>query len=80
MTPGSISSVSATARGLDDQEAAEFFAYIGDLCLPGNDPANPEAWVDQNISSGGSMFAESADLTLYGTEEERILPFPSANG
>ena len=71
--PRNISSVTATARGLDDQEAAEFFAYISDLCLPANDPANPEAWVDQNISSGGSMFARSADLTLYGTKEERTL-------
>jgi hypothetical protein len=71
--PGSISSVTATAHRLDDREAAEFFAFVGDLCLADNDPANPEAWVDQNISSGGSLFARSADLTLYGTKEERTL-------
>jgi hypothetical protein len=71
--PGSISSVTATARGLDDQEAAEFFSYVGGLCLPDNDPTNLEAWVDQNISSGGSLFAKSADLTLYGTKQERTL-------
>ena len=71
--PGSISSVTATAHRLDDREAAVFFAFVSDLCLADNDPVNPEAWVDQNISSGGSLFARSADLTLYGTKEERTL-------
>ena len=71
--PGSISLVTATARGLEDREAAEFFGYVSDLCLADNDPANPQAWVDQNISSGATMFTRSADLTLYGTKEERTL-------
>jgi hypothetical protein len=71
--PGSISAVTATARRLDDRDAAEFFAFVSDLCLADNDPANPEAWLHQNISSGGSLFARSADLTLYGTKEERTL-------
>jgi hypothetical protein len=71
--PGSISSVTVTARGLDDREAAAFFLYVLDLCLADNDPTNPKAWVYQDISSGGIMFARSADLTLYGTKEERTL-------
>ena len=71
--PGSISSVTATAHRLDDREAAEFFAFVSDLCLADNDLANPEAWVDQDISSGGSLFARSAHLTLYGTKEDRTL-------
>ena len=75
--PGSISSVTATARGLDDQEAAAFFLYLLDLCLADNDPTNAEAWVYQDISSGGIMFARSADLSLYGTKEERTLEIAS---
>ena len=71
--PRSISSVTVTARGLDDREAAAFFLYVLDMCLAGNDPTNSEAWVHQDISSGGIMFARSADLSLYGTKEERTL-------
>ena len=52
---------------------------MSDLCLADNDPANPETWVDQNISSGGSQLARSADLTLYGTKEDRTLEI-SATG
>ena len=36
-------------------------------------PANPGAWLDQNLSSEGSLFARGADLTLYGTKKERTL-------
>ena len=71
--PGSISSVTVTASGLDEEEAAAFFVYVLDLCLAGNDPTNTRAWVRQDISSGGIMFARSADLSLYGTKEERTL-------
>jgi hypothetical protein len=71
--PLTIRSVEATTRGVSDEKAAGFFGYVSTLTLPATDPANPEAWVDQNISSGGSLFAKSAQLTLYGTKDERTL-------
>jgi hypothetical protein len=46
---------------------------VGDLCLAENNPANPGAWLDQNLSSERSLFARGADLTLYGTKRERTL-------
>ena len=36
-------------------------------------PANPGAWLDQNLSTERSLFARGADLTLYGTKKERTL-------
>ena len=71
--PGSLRSVTAMTHRLDDWEAAEFFAFVSDLCLADNDPANPQTWIDQNISYGGSQLARSADLTLNGTKEDRTL-------
>ena len=43
MTRGSISSVTVTARGLDDRTAAAFFLYVLQLCLADNDPTYAEA-------------------------------------
>jgi hypothetical protein len=65
--------VAATARGVSEEQAAEFFSYIADLCLQEGDPLNPEAWVEQNAGSSGQVSAQGAELSIYGTKEERTL-------
>ena len=65
--PLTISSVEATASGLS--EAARFFAYVGELAFVEAGPLNAEAWLRQNLPSGGSL-SGGAELDLYGTEEE----------
>jgi hypothetical protein len=69
--PATIFWVAATARGVSEEQAAEYFSYIAGLCLQETDPLNPEAWVEQNVSSGGEVLAEGAELSIYGTNEER---------
>jgi hypothetical protein len=71
--PATILWVAATARGVSEEEAAEFFSYVASLCLQETDPLNPEAWVEQNVGSGGQVIAQGAELTIYGTKEERTL-------
>jgi hypothetical protein len=71
--PLTVFSVDATVRGLSDEQAAEFFSYVASLCLQESDPLNPQAWVEQNIASGGQVFTEGAELTIYGTKQERTL-------
>jgi hypothetical protein len=71
--PATILWVAATARGVSEEQAAEFFSYVAGLCLQEADPLNPEAWVKQNIGSGGEVFSEGTELSLYGTKEERTL-------
>jgi hypothetical protein len=65
--------VRATARGVSEEQAAEFFSYVTSLCLQDTDPLNAEAWVRQNVGPGGQVFAEGAELTIYGTKEVRTL-------
>jgi hypothetical protein len=65
--------VAATARGVSEEQAAEFFSYVASLCLQETDPLNPEAWVEHNIGSGGEVSSEGAKLSIYGTKEERTL-------
>ena len=71
--PLTVLSVQATAHGVSDEEAARFFGYVAALCLRGDIPFNPEAWVSQNVPSGGQTFASGAELSIYGTDEERTL-------
>jgi len=71
--PATIFWVAATARGVSEEQAAEFFSYIAGLCLQKTDPLNPEAWVEQHVDSGEEMFTEGAQLSVYGTKEERTL-------
>ena len=71
--PLTIFSVEATARGASEEEAASFFANVGALCLDETDPLNPEAWVRENLPTGGQIFAEGAELSVYGTREARTL-------
>jgi hypothetical protein len=71
--PLNVRWVVATARGTSEERAAEFFTYVAGLCLQETNPLNPEAWVVQNVSSGGHVSTEGVELTIYGTEEERTL-------
>jgi hypothetical protein len=71
--PATILWVAATARGVSEEQAAEFFSYIAGQCLQETDPLNPEAWVEQNVGSGGEVLAQGAELSIYGTKDERTL-------
>jgi hypothetical protein len=71
--PLTIFSVEATVRGASEEEAASFLAHVGVLCLDETDPLNPEAWVRENLPTGGQTFAEGAELSVYGTREARTL-------
>ena len=71
--PLAVLSVQATAHGASDEEAARFFGYVAALCLRNSDPLNPEAWVSQNVPAGGQTFADGAEISIYGTDEERTL-------
>jgi hypothetical protein len=71
--PLNVRWVVATTRGASEERATEFFTYVAGLCLPETNPLNPEAWVEQNVSSGGHVSTEGVELTIYGTNEERTL-------
>ncbi len=77
--PLTVLSVQATAHGVSDEEAARFFGYVGALCLRGDIPFNAEAWVSQNVPAGGQTFANGAELSIYGTDEERTLQAVAAD-
>ena len=65
--------VRATVRGTTEEEAAEFFGYVGSLCLgETDDPLDPEAWARQHVG-GGQVLAQGAEFSVYGTKEERVL-------
>jgi hypothetical protein len=72
--PRTVLWVRATVRGASEEAAAEFFGYVAGLCLHGTDePLNSEAWVEASVASGGQVFAGGAELSVYGTKEERTL-------
>ena len=78
--PRTVFWVRATVRGVSEEAAAEFFGYVAGLCLHGTDePLNPEAWVEANVASGGQVFAGGAELSVYGTKEERTLQVVSSD-
>jgi hypothetical protein len=68
--------VRATVRGATEEEeaaATEFFGYVASLCLQEtDDPLAPEAWAQENVG-GGRVLARGAELSIYGTKEERVL-------
>ena len=71
--PSTVLWVRADARDATDEAAAEFLNYVADLSLEDLDPLNAEAWVGENITSGGEYGAEGASLKLYGSEGARTL-------
>ena len=53
--PLAIFSVTATAHGVSEETAASFFSYVAGLCLRDIDPLNPEAWMQENVPTGGQV-------------------------
>jgi hypothetical protein len=51
--PLTIFSVTATVHGVSEETAASFFSYVASLCLQDTDPLNPEAWMQENVPTGG---------------------------
>ncbi len=76
--PRTIFSVEATVRGSSEEAAAKFLAYVAELCLEDTDPLNPEAWVQANVASGGQVFSEGAQFSVYGTRDQRTMQVVAA--
>jgi hypothetical protein len=71
--PLTIFSVTATVHGVSEETAASFFSYVAGLCLPDTDPLNPEAWMQENVPTGGQTATGGTALSVYGTQEVRTL-------
>ena len=71
--PLTIFSVTATAHRVSEERAASFFSYVADLCLRDTDPLNPEAWMQENVPTGGQIATGGTALSVYGTKEVRTL-------
>jgi hypothetical protein len=71
--PLTILSVTATAHGVSEKTAASFFSYVASLCLQDTDPLNPEAWMQENVATGGQTATGGTALWVYGTKEVRTL-------
>jgi hypothetical protein len=71
--PLTILSVTATAHGVTEERAASFFSYIASLCLRDTDPLNPEAWMQEKVTTGGQTTTGGTALSVYGTKEVRTL-------
>jgi hypothetical protein len=71
--PLTILSVTATVRGVSEERAASFFTYVAGHCLGNTDPLNPEAWMQENVPTGGRTATGGTSLSVYGTKEVRTL-------
>ena len=71
--PLTIFSVTATVHGVSEETAASFFSYVADLCLQDTDPLNPEAWMQENVPTGGQTATRGEVLSVYGAKEVRTL-------
>jgi hypothetical protein len=71
--PLTIFSVTATAHRVSEERAASFFSYVADLCLQDTDPLDPEAWMQENVPTGGQTATGGTALSVYGTKEVRTL-------
>ena len=71
--PLTIFSVTATVHGVSQETAASFFSYVAGLSLPDTDPLNPEAWMQENVPTGGQTATGGTALSVYGTKEVRTL-------
>jgi hypothetical protein len=71
--PLTIFSITATVHGVSQETAASFFSYVAGLCLPDTDPLNPEAWMQENVPTGGKTATGGTALSVYGTKEVRTL-------
>jgi hypothetical protein len=71
--PLTIFSVTATVHGVSQETAASFFSYVAGLCLQDTNPLNPEAWMQENVPTGGKTATGGTALSVYGTKEVRTL-------
>jgi hypothetical protein len=71
--PLTIFSVTATVHGVSQEKVASFFSYVAGLCLRDTDPLNPEAWMQENVPTGGQTATGGTALSVYGAEEVRTL-------
>jgi hypothetical protein len=71
--PLTVFSVTATAHRVSEERAASFFSYVADLCLQDTDPLDPEAWMQENVPTGGQTATGGTALSVYGTKEVRTL-------
>jgi hypothetical protein len=71
--PLTIFSVTATVHGISEETATSFFSYVAGLCLRDTDPLNPEAWMQENVPTGGQTTTGGTALSVYGTKEVRTL-------
>ena len=71
--PLTIFSVTATAHKGSEERVASFFSYVAGLCLRDTDPLNPEAWMQENVPTGGKTATGGTALSVYGTKEVRTL-------
>ena len=56
------------------EEETGFFSYVAAPCLQdADDPFNPEARMDTNTATGGQVLSQGAEVSVYGTREERTL-------
>jgi hypothetical protein len=71
--PLTILSVTATVHEVPEETAASFFSYVASLCLQDTDPLNPEAWMQENVPTGGQTATRETALSVYGAKEVRTL-------
>jgi hypothetical protein len=71
--PLTIFSVTATVHGVSQERATSFFSYVAGLCLRDTDPLNPEAWMQENVPTGGQTATGGTALSVYGAKEVRTL-------
>jgi len=63
--PLTIFSVTATVHGVSQETAASFFSYVAGLSLPDTDPLNPEAWMQENVPTGGQRTQREGQCFRY---------------
>lgn len=77
--PLTVFSVTATARGLPEQDAEAFFAYVLALSLEDEAALDPEAWVSGSVPSGGQTFSDGVEVSVYGSEKARAMSVVSTD-
>jgi len=63
--PLTIFSVTATVHGVSQETSASFFSYVAGLSLPDTDPLNPEAWMQENVPTGGQRTQREGQCFRY---------------
>ena len=77
--PLTVFSVTATARSLPERDAEAFFAYVLALCLEEEAALDAEAWVSGSVPSGGQIFSDGVEVSVYGTDKVRAMSVVSTD-